>query len=306
MNAPETGDSDFSWEDFQLRNNSELADIFGNFINRTLGFVHGFLGGRIPEVRRFDSDARKFDKLIMDSPAKVGEFIETFQFRKALKELMALAAEGNRYFDYSKPWETRKTDLEKCETSIGLCCKAAGAFSIMVQPFMPFTSARIRKILGIEIGGWDRISDISLSGVHISKPVPLFEKFSEEVIQVEIQKLDASTGHDSSVSYVEFADFEKLDFRVAEVTSAERVEGADKLLVLKLAVDEEEVQVVAGIAQHYTPEELMGKKVALVYNLKPAVIRGIESHGMILAASNEDNLALIVPDRDIPPGSRVS
>jgi len=306
MNAPETGDSDFTWEDFQLRNNSELADIFGNFINRTLGFVHGFLGGRIPEIHRFNSDARKFDKLIMGSPATVGQFIEGFQFRKALKELMALAAEGNRYFDYSKPWETRKTNREKCETSIGLCCKAAGAFSIMAQPFMPFTSARIRKMLGIEISEWDRIPDISLTGAQISKPLPLFEKFSEEAIQVEIQRLRGSSKQQSSDSYVEFADFEKLDFRVAEVTSAERIEGADKLLLLRLVVGDEEVQVVAGIAQHYTPEELIGKKLALVYNLKPAVIRGIESHGMILAASNGDNLALIVPDHDIPPGSKVS
>lgn len=306
MNAPESGDSDFTWEDFQLRNNNELADVFGNFVNRSLGFVHGFLGGRIPSARNLAPDDVRFDELIASSPSKVGELIEKFQFRKALKELMALAAQANRYFDYSKPWETRKSNHQKCETTLGLCCKLTGAFSVMIEPFLPFTSEKIRQMLKIEATEWSRIPEVTLAGVQIAKPVPLFTKFTDETIQAEIGRLQASGPGKSADSSVPFSDFAKLDLRVAQVISAERVKGADKLLLLKLSVGEEQVEVVAGIAQQYGPEELIDKKLVLVYNLEPAIIRGVESRGMILAASNQDQLVLIVPDHDIPPGSKIT
>lgn len=305
MNAPETGDSDFSWEDFQLRNNNELADVFGNFINRTLGFVHGFLGGRIPPVNQLNSEDREFNRLITNSPTRVGDFIEKFQFRKALKELMALAAEGNRYFDYSRPWETRKTSRQKCETTIGLCCKLVGAFSILAEPFMPFTSEKIRDMLGLDIKEWDRIPEISLDSLQIKKPVVLFKKFSDQTIQAQTESLSAPVSQGFSNPPVEISDFERLDLRVAEVLSAKKVKGTDKLLLLKLSLGTEEIQTVAGIAKHYTPEDLIGKRVVVVYNLKPTLIRGLKSQGMILAASCEDRLTLIVPDGEIPLGSKV-
>jgi len=306
MNAPESGDSDFTWEDFQLRNNNELADVFGNFVNRSLGFVHGFLGGRIPSSKDHSPDDTRFDELIASSPSRVAELIERFQFRKALKELMALAAEGNRYFDYSKPWETRRSDRRKCETAIGLCCKLVGAFSVMVEPFMPFTAEKIRRMLKTDTTKWEEIPEVSLAGVQISKPVPLFAKLPDETIRAEIERLRGPKPKDSPESSVPYSDFAKLDLRVAEVISAEQVKGANKLLLLRLLVGDDQTEVVAGVAQHYAPEDLIGKKLVLVYNLEPAVIRGVKSRGMILAASDRDHLVLVVPDHDIPSGSRVT
>ncbi|KPJ50737.1 hypothetical protein AMJ40_01900 [candidate division TA06 bacterium DG_26] len=306
INAPETSDSDFTWRDFQLRNNSELADIYGNFINRTLGFVHGFLGGRIPSLHDLTSDDRKFNDLITSSHHRVGEFMETFQLRKALKELMALAAEGNRYFDYARPWETRKTDRKKCETAIALCSKLVTVFSVLAEPFLPFTSEKTRNMLGIDRQGWDSVPEIDVSGLQIRKPVVLFQKVPDEVIDSQVQKLSRPTTEAPSSASIDLSEFERLDIRVAEVLSAHTVKGADTLLRLTLSVGGEEVEVVAGIAQHYTPEQLPGKKLVLLRNLKPAVIRGIKSQGMILAGTHDDRLALIVPDQDLPSGSKVS
>jgi methionyl-tRNA synthetase len=300
MHAPETGDSDFNWEDFQQRNNTELADVFGNFVNRTLGFVHGFLGGRVPSVQRMESADRSFEEAILSSPSRVGEWIEKFQFRKALKELMNLAALGNRYFDHSRPWETRKGNRERCETAIGLCCRLTGTLAVLAQPFMPATSEKMREMLKMDGVQWDGVKEMFLSGLQIGAPVVLFRKLADETIQMEVEKLHAPE------STLEFSDFEKMDLRIAEVLAAERVEGTSKLLHLKLLAGEEKVEVVAGIAEHYSPEEIVGKSVVLFYNLKPAVIRGVKSQGMILAAVDGGNLALLVPDREMSPGSRIS
>ncbi len=300
MQAPETGDSDFSWEDFQQRNNTELADVFGNFVNRTLGFVHGILGGRVPAINRMTFEDKEFDEAIISSSSRVGEFIEKFQFRKGLKEVMALAAQGNRYFDRSRPWETRKKDRERCETALGLCCKLTAALSVVAEPFMPATSQSIREMLRMDLVKWDGIGQMSLSGLEIGRPTVLFQKIDDDTIQMEVDKLTTPK------STVEFSEFEKLDLRIAEVTAAERIEGTSKLLRLKLSVGEEDAEVVAGIAEHYEPDEVVGKRVVLVYNLEPAVIRGVKSQGMILAATDGDDLTLLVPEGEMRPGSRVS
>jgi methionyl-tRNA synthetase len=300
MQAPETGDSDFSWGDFQQRNNTELADVFGNFVNRTLGFVHGYLGGRIPQTHQMTTEDREFKKAIIGSQAHVGEFIEQFQFRKGLKEVMALAALGNRYFDYSRPWETRKGDRKRCETSLGLCCRLTGALAVLAEPFMPAASEKIREMLHMDAVGWDELGQMSLSGMEIGRPTVLFKKIADETIEMEVSRLNTPE------SAVEFADFEKIDLRIAEVKEAAQIEGTTKLLRLVLSLGEEEVEVVAGIAEHYGPEEVVGKRVVLVHNLKPAVIRGVTSHGMILAATEGNDLALLVPDREMRPGSKIS
>jgi methionyl-tRNA synthetase len=316
MNAPEKGDVDFTWDDFLTKNNDELSDILGNFIHRTLSFVTKHLQGKVPYCS--ESDYRSEDKELLGkietTRDEVGAFIEKFEFKKALKTVMALTKEGNRYFDYNKPWE--KSDATP--VSINVCTTLIANLSVLLQPFLPFAAKSIREVFTRfnPPQNWDTIGKFRLpEGMSIGSPTILFRKLDKERIAVQEQKLGASSEKadekkESSMSdqkeMISYNDFEKLDLRVAEVVEATRVEGTKKLVKLKILLGEETRQIVAGLAEAYSPEQLVGKRVTVLINLEPRKIRGELSNGMLLAATHEDKITVLTPDQDIPPGSPVS
>jgi methionyl-tRNA synthetase len=300
-NAPETRDSDFNWFDYQRRNNNELADIFGNFVNRSLAFIENYFGSRIPEPAGIQgADEELLDKLDVERDG-VGELLERFEAKRALKRILDLAKEANRYFDSKQPWVTRKTDKQECANTMYVCARTVEALGLLAQPFLPFTSGKIRKMLGTGRDCWDDSSPLA-GGITIGKPEILFTKIEDTRIEIERSKLRKGGPEVEEVTIEEFG---RLDLRVARVVRAEKVEGARNLLKIEIDIGGEKRQIVAGVARCYTPEELEGRDIVVIINLKPATIRGIESRGMLLAAEEGDNVVLVAPDREIKLGSRV-
>ena len=317
VNMPETRDADFSWKEFQARHNNELADILGNFINRTFTFIKKYYNGNIPEAStRDDLDNELFQKLI-ETKETVGEFLDKFQFKEALKRSMDLCRFANKYFNDKEPWNTRKTDPAKCATTLNFCSQTAYSLAILLNPVLPFTSKRLWKLLNLqkspEETGWDGIGKQHLeSGHSIGELEILFSKIEDSDIQKEIDKLQ-QINHDLQKEKAEkvenlisFEDFKKIELKTAKVIEAEKVPKADKLLKLKITLGNEERQLVAGVAEHYTPEALIGKMIIIVANLEPAFIRGIESQGMLLAVEDDNQLTLLTTEKEASPGKRVS
>ncbi len=324
--APETKDADFSWKDFQSRYNFELADILGNFIHRTLTFVDKYFRSRVPVPGPFDDLDREAISAMADYPRKIGEQLERFEFRQSVRTMMDLARFANKYFNDQEPWATRKTEPAKCATTIYLCLELTRTLAVVMSPFMPFSAGRVWQMLNldgeVERQDWNRLGDLTLRPGHvIGRAQILFPKLPDEVVEEEIRKLHAiaesaekneqekrellEKAREQLMEYVSFNEFKKLDLRVARVLSAEKVEGTDKLIRIQIDLGTETRQIVAGIAKSYSPEELVGKKIVVVANLEPAVIRGIESNGMLLAASVDDHISLLTLDRDIEPGAKV-
>ncbi|MBN1153744.1 methionine--tRNA ligase [candidate division KSB1 bacterium] len=320
VNAPETKDSDFSWKDFQTRNNSELADILGNFVNRTLTFVNKNFDSKIPEAGELDALDQKMLTRIRKTPNRVGNFLENFEVRKALTNLMDLARFANKYFNDQTPWSTIRENPEKCKTTLNICCRVCKSLAILMQPFLPFSAEKLWSILNqegvVSDCQWDDAAEADFPpGFTINSTAILFEKIEDDQIQPEIDKLKniiakRSTEDQPEVSknnLISYDEFSKVQLRVARVLEAERVEKADKLLKLKIELGDETRQIVAGIAPYYQPSELVGKLIVVVANLEPAKIRGIESNGMLLAASLDDRsrLALVTVDSDITTGAKI-
>ena len=315
-NAPETKDNDFTWKEFQARNNNELVAILGNFINRSLVLTHKYFEGKVPacgELTDYDRDTlREFS----DVKARLESSIENYRFRDALKEAMNLARIGNKYLADTEPWKLAKSDMPRVATILNLALQISANLAIAFEPFLPFSAAKIRTMLGLSTIDWDMLghTDILAVGTQLAQPELLFEKIDDSVIDAQIKKLHDTKIANEKANHVtepiaptiEFDDFTKLDIRVGKVLECQKVPKADKLLQFKIDDGLGGRTIVSGIAKHYRPEELVGKQVCFIANLAPRKLKGIESQGMILSAEDADGrLVVITPQDDVTAGSCV-
>ncbi|KAB2879424.1 methionine--tRNA ligase [bacterium] len=321
-NLPENKDSDFSWKDFQAKNNNELADILGNFVNRSLAFTIKNFDGKVPAPGTFSEMDNEMLSEIYRAQAEVGEFIEDFKFRDACRRFMDLARNANKYFNDSEPWKTLKSDRVKCQNTLYVSVQIVKALAVIMHPFMPFTSEKAWKMLNMkeQVAGqnWNQVSENRVSAGHILGNVEiLFTKIEDDMILKETNALNQITEHKGSdksepskmqplSAPIDIDDFAKVDMRSATVLQCEKIEGTSKLLKLQLDLGGEKRQVVSGLAEYYKPDELIGKQVIIVANLKPAKIRGVESNGMILTVGDGQNLKILMPENLIASGSKVS
>ena len=315
-NFPETKDADFSWKEFQARHNNELADILGNFINRTLIFAHKYFEGVVPEAGKLDDLDKELIDKITKAPEFLGNLIDNYQNRFYVRDLMELARFANKYFNDKEPWKTRKSNPKACATTINLCLQMARSLSILAEPVIPNSVRKVWKILNItENPNWDEAGELKLKANHtINQPEILFAKIEDDAIEAEIERLQKAQANlpDSQKSIPEteprinFETFKKIDLRVARVLRAEAVKKSDKLLKLQIEIGNTKRQIIAGIAQHYKPEDLISKKIIVVANLESATIRGTQSEGMLLAASDDNQLTLLTVLDDIPTGAKIS
>jgi methionyl-tRNA synthetase len=316
LSMPETRDSDFYWKDFQARNNNELADILGNFVNRTVHFARKNFDGLIPGPGVPAPEDIAFLEEIAALKAETARCIESYRFRDSVTAGMNVARACNKYFNDREPWKTYKSDRQVCATTIYNCLQAIRTLAIVLEPVLPFTSVEIRKILNDPADApwsWDAAGTWRLPAGHVlGEQKILFQKIEDEVIEKEIAKLGALGNTDSRPAYTELKpqitidDFGKIDLRTAVVLEAERVPKSDKLLRLQIDLGFEKRQVVAGIGKAYEPEALVGKRIIVVANLKPAKLFGVESQGMLLAATlDETGPVVLVPDAGIGPGGVV-
>jgi methionyl-tRNA synthetase len=308
-NLPENRDTDFYWKEFQLRNNSELADILGNFINRTFTFVFKHFDGKVPALGILENIDMEMLKEIGEYPKRTAKLLERYKIKDCTNEIMNLARDGNKYFNDSEPWKTIKTDKEKCGTTLHICLQAIYSLAELFSPVIPFTCEKLFKILNSGPVEWNKCGEPQLKvGHQINSAEILFPKIEDEVIQEQISKLDGENSEteikkDELISY---DDFMKTQLKVAEIISAEKIAKSKKLIKLKVKLDDGERQLVAGIAEHYEPEDLPGKKVVIVANLQPAKLMGEESNGMILAVEKEGGgLQIITVDNSVKNGTRV-
>jgi len=305
-NAPLTRDTDFSWDDFQRRVNDELADVVGNFMHRTFSFTHRFFDGKIPQPGPLNEYDQEVEVQIKQTPQIVGEHIENFDFREGLKAIVKLAKLGNKYFNDQEPWKAVKNDKERAATCIYLCNQLAKVISIVITPYLPGKASEMREILGLTDDNleWEDSAEFIPAGTTINKAKPLFAKIEDDIIQNQKDELYKNLEETTTMKkIISIEDFVKLDLRVGKIIGAEKVEKSDKLLKLMVDVKEKKLQIVAGLATNYSPEEILNKKVIVLANLKPAKLFGIKSEGMILAA--EDSLSLLTaPDADVGEGIR--
>ena len=315
-NAPETKDNNFTWRDFQARNNNELVAVYGNFVNRALQLTKKYYDGIVPAAGTLTEYDLETIREFRGVKEQVEKLIEEFRFRDAQKEAMNLARIGNKYLADSEPWKVIKTDPERVKTVINLSLQLVANLAIAFEPFLPFSSERLRGMLNVERPEWDRLgsTDLLPEGHQLNEPALLFEKIEDAGIEAQIQKLLDSKKANEAAAYkanpvrqdIAFEDFEKLDIRVGTVVECERVPKADKLLRFLIADGLENRTIVSGIAKHYNPEDLIGKQVCFIANLPPRKLRGIESQGMILSAENFDGgLSVLTVDREVKPGSEV-
>ncbi len=308
-NLPETRDTDFYWKEFQLRNNSELADILGNFINRTFTFVHKHFDGKIPARGKLEKIDSEMLNLISEYPSKVSELFEAYKIRDGVLEVMNLARAGNKYFNDSEPWKTVKSDKAKCAATLNICMQAIYTLAEMMFPVTPFSSEKIFKMLNIEKTTWDDCGKENLKAGHqLNTAEIIFPKIEDEVIEKQMEQLGKSEEQieKDKNNLVTIDEFMKIQLKVAEVIEAEKLAKSEKLLKLKVKIDDEERQVIAGIAKSYRPEDLLNKKVVVVANLKPAKLMGHESQGMILAVEDEQGgLKVLAVDNSVKSGTRV-
>ncbi len=315
-NAPETKDNDFTWKDFQARNNNELVAVYGNFVNRALQLTQKYYEGIVPECGELtDYDRQTLDEF-KDVKAKVEELLDNFKFRDAQKEAMNLARIGNKYIADCEPWKVVKTDPERVKTIIYISLQLTANLAIAFEPFLPFSSKKLRGMLNMEDFEWNQLgrTDLLAAGHQLGKPELLFEKIEDEVIEAQVQKLLDTKKANEEANYkanpiranIAFEDFEKLDIRVGTVLECTKVPKADKLLCFKIADGLENRTIVSGIAKYYKPEDLVGKQVCFIANLPPRKLKGIESQGMILSAMDYDgSLSVATVERPVKPGSEV-
>ncbi|MFH1197846.1 MAG: methionine--tRNA ligase [bacterium] len=305
-NLPEAKDTDFYWKEFQSRNNDELADIFGNFVNRALTFTVKHFEGKIPEqgeLKEIDSEMLALLKIY---PDKVGKLIDRYKIKDAVFEMMSLARAANKYFNDSEPWVTVKKDKTRCATALNICIHTIQNLAVLFSPVIPFASEKIFRMLNTEKIGWNELSEFKFTTGHqLGIPEILFTKIEDSVIESEVNKL-AKPQIVEEIKEITIDQFSDVHLRVAEVISAEKVKKSEKLLKLQVDLGSEKRQIVAGIAKSYQPEELIGKKVMIVANLKPAKLFGLESKGMVLAADNDKGeVKIILIDSSVPVGTRI-
>lgn len=306
-NLPETRDTDFYWKEFQLRNNSELADILGNFINRTFTFVFKHFDGMVPSLGKLEKIDNDMLKEVSEYPGRISEYFEKYKIRDGVNEIMNLARDGNKYFNDTEPWKTVKTDKERCGTTLNICIQAIYTLAELFSPVLPFSSGKLFKMLNAKPVEWKDCGKPQLNAGHeLNQAEILFPKIEDEKIEDQINKLPKAESEKSKEELITYDDFMKIQLRVAEVVEAEKVKKSDKLLKLKVKIENEERQVIAGIAKSIVPETIIGKKVVIVSNLQPAKLMGLESKGMILAVESEaGDLKVLEVPADIKNGTRV-
>ena len=314
-NAPETKDNDFTWKDFQSHNNNELVAVLGNFVNRTLILTQKYFDSEVPEL----SELTGFDKETLDKILKlknrVENSLENYRFREAQKFAMDMARLGNKYLADTEPWKVIKTDKARVGTIMNISLQITANLSLILGPFLPFTVEKMKEFLNFSGGGWEKIGqkDLLSAGHKINKSSLLFEKIEDEIIEKQINKLiqTRKTSENKTVvmeqkETISFEDFTKVDIRTATILEAEKVPKTGKLLKLKISTGLDERTLVAGIAEHFDPAEIIGKQISIVLNLQPRKIRGIESQGMILMAeTGEGKLTFVSPTEKIPDGCTV-
>lgn len=315
-NAPETKDNDFTWKEFQARNNNELVAVYGNFVNRALVLTNKYFEGRVPEKGKLTD----YDKDVLQEFSNVKEQLEklldNFKFRDAQKEAMNLARIGNKYLADTEPWKLAKTDMTRVATILNLSLQLVANLSIAFEPFLPFSSKKLREMLNMNDFEWNQLGDINLleSGHQLGGAELLFEKIEDDAIDKQIQRLEDIKKLNEENNYkanpiredIQFDDFLKLDIRVGTVLECVKVPKADKLLKFTIEDGLENRTIVSGIAKHYAPEDLVGKQVCFIANLPPRPLKGIVSEGMILSAENNDgSLSVITVDKPVKPGSEV-
>ncbi len=316
-NAPETKDNNFTWKDFQARNNNELVAVYGNFVNRALVLTHKYFDGKVPACGELTDYDKATIAEFMDVKAEVEKLLDTFKFREAQKEAMNLARIGNKYLADTEPWKLAKTDMERVGTILNLSLQLAANLAIAFEPFLPFSSEKLRGMLGMETFEWNQLgsTDLLAAGHQLGKAELLFEKIEDSSIDAQMQRLEDIKKANEAANYkanpvkptVSFEDWEKLDIRVGTVLECERVPKMKKLLKFKIADGLADRTIVSGIAEHYAPEELVGKQVLFIANFAPRQFKnGLVSEGMILSAENYDgSLAVTSLLREVKPGSEV-
>lgn len=316
-NAPETKDNDFTWKDFQTRNNSELVAIFGNFVNRTIVLTHKYFEGKVPQRGTLNELDIQTIEQIKQYPEKIGRSIEQYRFREALNELMNLARLGNKYLTENEPWKTIKTDPERTATVLNISLQICANLAILSEPFLPFTAEKLRGMLNQDKAFWYEAGNSELleEGKQINSAQLLFEQIDDKQIEAQLEKLQqtkkanelASATVEPQKANIEYDDFAKMDIRVGTILAAEKVAKTKKLLKLTIDTGIDQRTIVSGIAEYYSPEEIIGKQVSVLVNLAPKALKGIESQGMILMAENLDgSLSFISPEKPIRNGGTIS
>ncbi len=317
-NAPETKDNDFTWKDFQSRNNSELVAVLGNFVNRALVLTKKYYDGAVPACGQLtDYDRQTLDE-VAQIRASLERNIETYHFREALKDAMTYARIGNKYLADTEPWKVVKTDPERVKTILNIALQLTADLSIAIEPFMPFSAAKIVNMLDIKPLNWDLLGSETLieAGHRIGKPELLFEKIEDDAIQRQLDKLEAARAANAAAEAannvteqketVSFDDFQRMDIRVSTILAAEKVAKTKKLLKLTIDTGIDKRTIVSGIAEHYTPEELVGRQILVLVNLAPREIKGITSNGMILMAEDATGrLVLLQPEQGVNSGAMI-
>ena len=315
-NAPETKDNNFTWKDFQARNNSELVAILGNFVNRAMVLVHKYFDGKVPACGELTDYDKESMAEVNASIAHLAENLDNFRFREALKDAMNIARVGNKYLADTEPWKLIKTDEERVKTILNIALQLCANLAIAFEPFLPFMSKDLSAQLGLSDMKWSDLSNFSLlaEGASIEKPRLLFEKIEDDVVEAQVNKLLAAKEANKLNSWkpepiqenVDFPTFEKVDIRVGKVLECTKVPKADKLLQFKIDDGMGGRTIVSGIAKYYNPEDLVGKEVCFIANFEPRKLKGVMSEGMILSAVNADgSLVVIGPTGEVAPGSKV-
>ncbi|MCX6271801.1 MAG: methionine--tRNA ligase [Bacteroidetes bacterium] len=316
-NAPETKDNDFTWKDFQARNNNELLAIFGNFINRTLVLTQKYFNGKVPGVNMFMPEDQVLIENIAAFPGRLEYSLEHYRFREALNELMNLARLGNKYLTEMEPWKKFREEPDRVETVLHLCLQICANLAILSEPFLPFTSLNIRQMMNFTSGSWFDAgkSDLLPAGHMLAEPRYLFERIDDTAIEAQVKKLRDTKVQNENSSEVEvvtgkpvitYDDFSKMDIRTGTILAAEKVPKTKKLLKLTIHTGVDTRTIVSGIAEFYEPEQLIGRKACFLINLEPRDIKGIQSNGMILMAEDSSGqLTLVSPADDLHDGSTV-
>ena len=316
-NAPETKDNNFTWKDFQERNNNELVAVYGNFVNRALQLTKKYFDGVVPTCGALTDVDRQTIEEFKNVKQDVESLLDTFKFRDAQKEAMNLARIGNRYITECEPWKVWKTDPERVKTILYISLQLTANLAIAFEPFLPFSSEKLRRMLNIDRFDWNQLGNTNIlqAGHQLAEPELLFEKIEDDVIEHQLQKLEDTKRVNAATAYqaqpvkktIDFSDFEKLDIRVGRIKQCERVKKANKLL--KFTIDDgsgTDRTIVSGIAKFYEPEALVGTDICFIANLAPRKLMGIESQGMILSAVDfDDSLSVIRVDREVKAGSQV-
>jgi methionyl-tRNA synthetase len=316
-NLPETKDSEFTWKDFQAKNNNELVAIFGNFVNRALVLTQKYFDNKVPARQALTEVDQKVINDLKDFPQRIAASIEMYRFREATASLMDLARLGNKYLAETEPWKLAKTDMARVGTILNIAIQISANLSVLAEPFLPFSAEKLKGMLKHSPLTWQQTgsADLLKEGHALGEPALLFEKIEDEVIAAQVKRLMDNKNKMEIASQpvtplkpeIVFDDFSKLDIRVGNVVAAEKMPKSDKLLKLTVNSGLDTRTILSGIAKHYSPEEMLGKQVTFIANLAPRKMMGLESQGMILMAEDKDGkLRLIQPNETVSPGSQVN